>query len=235
MNKTAGFIRKKMGRAIGDYRMIESGDRILLAVSGGKDSLCLTHMLRERQKYSPVKYELFPVHFDTNARNCRVIKKYFKEHDIEIRIIKPPKERVLKNRKKNPCFNCSWERRKFLFRAAEELKCGKIALAHHLDDIIQTTLMNICMMGQISTMVPKLNIFSGRTQIIRPLAYVPEKAIVDYARLRGFPVMPVKCRHSARSNRAFMANIIDQVEERSKDVRKNIFYSLKRIKKDYLL
>ena len=235
MKKTENFIRKKIGNAIGDYDMIHGGDRILLAVSGGKDSLCLLHMLKERQSYSPVKYEIFPVHFSTREKNREVIEKYLKEHGFSCTIINPPKERVLKNEKKNPCFNCSWERRKFLFRTAEKLNCNKIALAHHLDDIIQTTLMNICMMGQVSTMPAKLSIFEGRTQLIRPLAYVPESAISEYAKLKNFPELPVRCRYSGHTNRAFMAGIIDRIEKRSKDVRKNIFYSLRRIKTEYLI
>lgn len=230
----AQYIRRQMGKALSDYNMIKKGDKILIAVSGGKDSLCLLEMLKERQKFSPVKYEIFPVHFNEQQTNAQILEKYFKENNYTYRIIKQT-EKPRKSQRKSPCFNCSWERRKGLFKIADDLKCNKIALAHHMDDIIQTTLLNLFFNGEISTMSPKQRLFNGKCHIIRPLAYVLENSIEVYAKVKKFPKMPIKCPHGRDSARRFLSEEIKKIEKRSPEVRKNIFRALKRIKSDYLL
>ena len=234
VRKNTQYIRKQMGRAITDYSMINEHDRILIAVSGGKDSLCLLEMLRQRLNFSPVKYEIFPVHFNEQKANTEVLEKYFKKNNYSYRIVEQT-EKPRKKQRKSPCFNCSWERRKRLFQIAAELKCNKIALAHHMDDIIQTTLLNLFFMGQISTMGPYQELFGGKCHIIRPLAYVSEKALVVYSKARGFPKMKVQCPYGKDSARKFVSDEIKRIEKRSPEVRKNIFRALKRVKRDYLL
>lgn len=234
VRKNTQYIRKQMGRAITDYSMINERDRILIAVSGGKDSLCLLEMLKARQGFSPVKYEIFPVHFNEEEKNASMLEKYFKKNKYPYLIVKQI-EKPRKKQRKSTCFNCSWERRKRLFQIAAELKCNKIAFAHHMDDIIQTTLMNLFFMGEISTMGPYQELFDGNCHIIRPLAYVPEKAISAYSKARGFPKMPAKCPYGKDSARKFIADEIKRIEKRSPEVRKNIFRALKRIRSDYLL
>ncbi|MFH1093210.1 MAG: ATP-binding protein [Candidatus Omnitrophota bacterium] len=232
--KNTQYIRKQMSRVIKDYSMINEGDRILIAVSGGKDSLCLLEMLRARQSFSPVKYEISPVHFNEETINAHILEKYLKSNNYSYRIVGQI-EKPRKKPRKSPCFNCSWERRKRLFQIAEELKCNKIALAHHMDDIIQTTLLNLFFMGEISTMRPYQELFGGKCHIIRPLAYVPEKALAAYSKARKFPKMKVQCPHGKDSARKFISDEIKRIEKRSPEVRKNVFRSLKRIRSDYLL
>ncbi|MFH2137166.1 MAG: ATP-binding protein [Candidatus Omnitrophota bacterium] len=224
MKKAENLIRKFMGQAIGDYNMIEPQDRILVGVSGGKDSLCLLNMLRQRQRFSPVKYEIFPVHFNENDENTKVIEQYFKDYGFEYVIL--PKKWVKKTKRgKKPCFNCSWERRTNLFKIARKLNCRKIALAHHKDDMIQTTLLNMFYAGDISTMVPSQEFFQGNIYIIRPLAYVEERFLEQYAKENNLPNLPFKCPHGEKSSRRLMKELIDQVAKDCPDVRTNIFRS----------
>jgi len=234
LEKDEKYIRKQMARAISDYKMIKPKDRVLIAVSGGKDSLCLLDLLRKRQKFSPVKFKIAAVHFNSDNRNAKVLEIYFKKNGFNYKIVKQ-KDPVRFKKNKSPCFKCSWERRKRLFQVADDLGCNRIALAHHMDDIIQTTLMNMCMMGQISTMSPNQKLFNGKCHIIRPLAYVPEAVLIRYSRHNKFPKLPSKCPHSDDSTRKAVAKIITKLEKISPEVRKNIFNSLKRIKKEYLL
>ncbi len=234
VKKNTQYIRRQMGRAIADYSMLNEQDRVLIAVSGGKDSLCLLEMLRQRQSFSPVKYEIFPVHFNVERTNAQILEKFFKKNNYSYRIVKKI-EKTRKKQRKSPCFNCSWERRKRLFQIASELKCNKIALAHHMDDIIQTTLLNLFFMGQISTMGPSQELFGGECYIIRPLAYVREKSLEVYAKARKFPKMKVQCPYGKDSARKFVSDEIKRIEKKCPEVRKNIFRALKRIKRDYLL
>ncbi|MCX5711966.1 MAG: tRNA 2-thiocytidine(32) synthetase TtcA, partial [Candidatus Omnitrophica bacterium] len=133
------------------------------------------------------------------------------------------------------CFWCSWNRRRELFLAADKFGCTKVALGHHMDDIIETTLMNLFFQGEFSTMVPKQELFKGKIVIIRPLAYVEEDMIAKFVKAEHMKVFGCKCPHSNLSQREMMSRIIKQVKKTCPDVKKNIFRSLRRIKKDYLL
>lgn len=231
--KTSTFISKKIGRAIGDYNMIDEGDRILVGVSGGKDSLCMLKKLQEHKSRTHIKYDLVPVHFNENQRNSSALEKYFKANDIDYTIVK--KVGIKKTiRNKKPCFNCSWERKVNLFQTASKFKCAKIALAHHKDDIVQTMLLNLFFAGDISTMVPNQKLFKGGISIIRPLAYIEEKMIVEYAEAEKFPKLPYKCPHGDNSTRKLMVDIIARVEKKNKSVRTNMFRAMKRVRAEYL-
>lgn len=232
----AYFLSKKIGKAITDYNMIDEGDRIMVAVSGGKDSLSLLRILEHRRSFVPVRYEVIAAHIDMgyNCLQTAALKKYFKKNGYEYYI---KKTGVLKGKKISDinCFWCSWNRRKALFELADKLGCRKIALGHHKDDIIETILLNLFFNGEISTMRPKQELFKGKIAIIRPLAYAEEKEVARFSRENHFPHARCSCPNSDRTKRAAMERIIKGLEKSCPNIKTNIFKSVQRIKKDYLL
>jgi len=234
--RTGRFISSKIGQAIGDYNLISEGDRILVAVSGGKDSLTLLELLKARQRWSPVKYDIIAVHIKTDftCASCvhtETLEKLFKEMKIEY-IFK--KINILKGKKKTNCFWCSWNRRKALFRIAEETGSNKVALGHHKDDIIETTLLNLFFNGEFSTMNPYQELFKGKIAIIRPLCYVEESQTKKFAKESDFPSQLCKCPYSEDSNRKYIKGIIKDIGKKSPSVKTNLLRSMGRIKHDYL-
>jgi len=233
---TEFYISKRIGKAITDYDMLADGDKIAVAVSGGKDSLTLLKILNDRKKFVPIKYELLAVHIDLGypCQHPKILGEYFKSQKINYHIEKVD---ILKGktRKDISCFWCSWNRRKALFETANRFGCTKVALGHHKDDIIETILMNLFFHGEISAMSPKQELFKGKIVIIRPLAYVDEDMIVRFAKLARFPHQKCACPNSLTSNRTRITNIIRDLKKVCPDVKTNIFRSVKRIKQDYLL
>ncbi|MCM8797769.1 MAG: tRNA 2-thiocytidine(32) synthetase TtcA [Candidatus Omnitrophica bacterium] len=231
------YISKRVGKAIMDYDMISDGDKILVAVSGGKDSLTLLRVLYDRRKFVPIKYNLLAVHIDMGypCHHPKILSEYFKRHGIEYRIEKVNILKPGQTRKDISCFWCSWNRRRALFETAERFGCTKVALGHHKDDIIETTLMNLFFHGEISSMAPKQELFNGKIVIIRPLAYVEERLIVKFAKVADFPHHKCSCPNSVTSNRTKVSRIIEELEKVNPDIRTNIFRATKRIKKEYLL
>ena len=188
------LINRQIGRAIGRYDMISNGDRILVGISGGKDSLTLMWHLSERVQRIPVDYEVLAAYIDPGFEGgfgeeltayCRQMGYRFQweRTDHGIRAHGP------KNRE-NPCFLCSWNRRKRIFEIADQLGCNKIALGHHKDDIIETLFLNIFYAGEISTMKPVQSMFEGQLTVIRPLVFVEEDWIRQFARQQCFPRVP---------------------------------------------
>lgn len=227
---------KKVGKAVSDYKMIEGSDRICVAVSGGKDSLSLLKILDERKRYVPIRYDLLAVHVNTDYSyiNVEILEEYFKENNYNYHIekIEIPREESQEN---ISCFWCSWNRRKLIFETAERFRCNKVALGHHFDDIIETILLNLFFQGEISAMSPKQELFGGKITIIRPLCYVEERLLEKFAEESKFPLSPNICPNAANSKRTFIKNIIKDLARIDSKVKKNIFRSIKRIKKDYLL
>lgn len=232
-------IRSLMGKAIHHYGLIQDGDRILVGVSGGKDSLLLLHLLHERSKRVPIHYELFPVYIDLgfDSRRAEILKYFFDlkglPHHIEFtdigRRANSPENR------ENPCFLCAWERRKHLFHLAHRFKCNKIALGHHKDDIIETLLLNIFYSAEISTMVPSQSLFKGKITLIRPLALIEEKKIERYAREMKLPFGKSGCPSSGKTKRKVVKNLIESLSKKDHRVKGNIFRALSNIKLDYTL
>jgi tRNA 2-thiocytidine biosynthesis protein TtcA len=230
------FISKRVGKAIMDYKMLSDGDKIAVAVSGGKDSLTMLRVLNDRRAFVPIKYDLLAVHVDLGypCQHPKILAKYFESLGIEYHIEKVD---ILKgkSRKDISCFWCSWNRRKALFETADRFGCSKVALGHHKDDIIETILMNMFFHGEISAMCPKQELFKGKITIIRPLAYVDEDMIVRFAKEAGFPHHKCVCPNAATSNRTKVGEIISDLKKICPDVKTNIFRSVKRIKGEYLL
>jgi tRNA 2-thiocytidine biosynthesis protein TtcA len=233
---TEYYISKGMGKAIQDYEMITPGDKILVAVSGGKDSLTMLRVLNDRKAFVPIKYDLLAVHVDMGypCQHPKILAEYFKKMGIDYHIEKID---ILKGRSRKDisCFWCSWNRRKALFETAVRLGCTKVALGHHMDDIVETVLLNLFFRGEISTMCPKQELFKGKITIIRPLAYVEEDLIRKFAKELDFPHHKCACPNSVTSKRTKIENIIKDLEKISPDIKKNIFRSVKRVKHEYLL
>jgi tRNA 2-thiocytidine biosynthesis protein TtcA len=230
------YISKRVGKAILDYQMLADGDRIAVAVSGGKDSLTLLKVLDDRKSFVPIKYEILAVHIDLGYPRsyAKVLSRYFKKIDVNYHIEKVDILKKTKNRKIS-CFWCSWNRRKALFETANRFGCNKVALGHHKDDIVETILLNLFFQGEISAMSPKQELFNGKIIIIRPLAYVEEDMIRRFAKVAGFPHQSYVCPNSLTSNRTKITEIIRDIKKVCPDVKTNIFRSIKRIKAQYLL
>jgi len=237
--RTGHFISSRIGKAIGDYNLIEKNDKILVAVSGGKDSLTLLKLLKERQKWSPVKYELFAAHIQTDfacsaCLHKDVLKNLFKEMGVKATF---KKIKVLDKNKKTNCFWCSWNRRKELFKIASKLGCQKIAFGHHKDDIVETTLMNLLFNGEFSSINPKQEMFKGKIIILRPLCYVEEDIIKKFAKENKFPSQLCKCPFSRDSKRNYIKQFMQDIKKKYPNIhniKTNILNSTSRIKKDYL-
>ena len=232
-------VRSLMGKAIHRYGLIQDGDRVLVGVSGGKDSLSLLHLLHERSKRVPIDYELLPVYIDLgfDPSRAEILKNFFKTKglpyhieftDIGIKANSP-------ENRENPCFLCYWERRKCLLQLSQRYQCNKIALGHHKDDIIETLLLNIFYSAEISTMLPLQALFKGKITLIRPLALLEEKKIERFAREMGLPFGPGGCPSSGKTKRKVVKDLIERVSEKDHRVKGNIFRALSNIKLDYTL
>ena len=230
------FISKKVGKAIWDYRLIRDGDRILVAVSGGKDSLSLITILKHRLRFVPIDYEVIACLVDMGFEWVKkdMLVDYFERESISY-VIAQPDDSWRKDGEEFSCFWCSWSRRKALFRTAKELGCTKLAFGHHMDDITETVLLNLLFNGEIGTMKPYQEMFGGQLVLIRPLAYVEEKELARLARRLDLPVLKSACPYASSSKRRLVKGIISEVSKHNKNVKKNIFRSLQRIREGYLL
>jgi len=232
-------VRRLVGRAIWEYRLIEEGDRVLVGLSGGKDSLVLLKVLAERLKVVPMDYELKAVTVDlgfggldlerlrefVDGLGCEWV---LKTTEIGPRAHRPDNPEV-------PCFLCSRMRRKVLFQTAAELGCNKLALGHTKDDLIVTFFMNVLYSGEISTMVPRQELFGGRVTIIRPLALVDEEKVEVFARQHRLPVMDEGCPTRGRTKRAEVKALLERLYKMDRRVKGNIFHALGNVKREYLL
>jgi tRNA 2-thiocytidine biosynthesis protein TtcA len=232
-------IRSLMGKAIHRYGLIQDGDRILVGVSGGKDSLSLLQLLHERSRRVPIDYELLPVYIDLGFDSSRaeILKSFFKTKGLPYHIEFTDigiRANGRENRE-NPCFLCSWERRKCLFHLAHRYKCNKIALGHHKDDIIETLLLNIFYSAEISTMLPLQTLFKGKIILIRPFALLEEKKIERFAREMGLPFGSGGCPSAGKTKRKVVKDLIERVTEKDPRVKGNIFRALSNVKLDYIL
>jgi tRNA 2-thiocytidine biosynthesis protein TtcA len=236
-NKLKYFISKKVGQAISDYGMLQDKDKIIVAVSGGKDSLTLLKMLKYRQTFVPIRFDIMAVHIDLGypCMHPKLLGNFLEKQGINYHIEKVDILRG-KTRADITCFWCAWNRRKALFQVADKMGYNKVALGHHFDDIVETVLLNLFYQGQISAMKPLQELFDGKITIIRPLAYVEEKEIIKFTRLSGdFPHEKCSCPNSVDSKRTMIEKVIKEVSRGCPHVKKNIFKSVKRIKQDYLL
>lgn len=231
-------VSRRSGKAIGDYKMIEPGDKIAVAVSGGKDSISLLHVLRHRQAMSPVKFIFAAVHIDFEFAdfNPKKLVEYFEREGFPYLV---EKVESLKGEKweEIDCFWWSRNRRKALFELAAKEGFTKIAFGHHMDDIVETILLNQFYRGEIGAMKPKQTLFDGQVVIIRPLAYEREETMrllaekLDIQSIGG----QSKCANDETSHRMLIKKMLREFESNNPYIIKNIFRSLQNIREEYLL
>jgi tRNA 2-thiocytidine biosynthesis protein TtcA len=233
-------LKKWLEKAVLDYKMIEEGDRLLIGVSGGADSLALLDLLDSPMLFIP-KFSFIAVNidmgFDPEYKSYNALEKYFQKHKYHYVMEKTDIGNLAHSdfNKKNPCFLCSRLRRKRIFEIADAEGCNKIAFAHHRDDVIETLLINIFYGREISTMMPNQKIFGGKLHIIRPLCYLEEGLVKKYSRERGFPIVKNYCPTSKISKRVYIKKLLNKLEKDNKEIRDNIYKAMSHVKPDYLL
>jgi len=223
---------KRVSKALPHYSMIEDGDRIVVAVSGGKDSLTLLRLLRLGRESGAAKYDLVAVHVESDFRcsGCahrETLERVFEDEGVEFGFEHITVTVGADGKQRAPtCFWCSWNRRKALFLAAERHGCNKVAFGHHADDVAETALLNLFYHGRLETMEPKVVFFDGKITVIRPLVYVPEREISRFAKAGGFPSQLCRCPNSLTSERARMKEILKTVEEECPRVKINLYKAI---------
>jgi tRNA(Ile)-lysidine synthase TilS/MesJ len=230
-------IRSKFLKTVNEYDLIAPSDRILVAVSGGRDSLSLLEMMAWRKTILASPQSLFAAHIKSvdipEATDIHYLHELCETLRVPF-IEKPVKTGVDPVSAKGACYTCSRKRRKELFILAEEVKCNKIALGHHRDDIIETLLMNMIHHGTISAMPVQLEMFRGKFTIIRPLASLTATELTRYASLKGFPVQAERCPYENLSQREEVRKIILEMSKLNKKVKQNLFRSINHIEAGFL-
>ncbi|TKG91117.1 tRNA 2-thiocytidine(32) synthetase TtcA [Puteibacter caeruleilacunae] len=233
-------VYRKVGKAMLDYQLIEPNDRIMIGLSGGKDSLALVDLLANRQKKIPFKFHIVAAHIAIPEIGYKVdtqfLRQFCAQRDVEFIEHSTQLSEENKSKKdKNICFVCSWNRRKALFQLAKETGCSNLALGHHMDDAIHTLLMNLVFQGSISSMPAKLSMFEGSMKIIRPMLTLTEEEVMSYMRIMKFEHCTVKnCPHEKDSNRDDMKQVIELMEKLNPNVRQSIFGAMTNLQTDYL-
>lgn len=224
-------IYRMFQKGLSDYQLINDGDKILVGVSGGKDSLCLLEMLARRMKIQRPAFIVEAVHVRMSnikyETDTAYLEQFCKNLDITLHV-KTTGFEVRPENKKTPCFLCSWNRRKMVFETAQELGCNKIALGHHQDDILHTTLMNEFYQGSFSTMPVLLEMRKMPLTIIRPLCMVREDDIRAFARYRDYKKQVKICPYENVTHRTTMASLFAELEKDNPEIRFSMWNALEK-------
>ena len=229
---------RKAGRGIHRFDMIRKGDHVLIGVSGGKDSLALCAALVERKRWVQVNYALSAAFIDWRQypaapEALEALRVFLDGLGIPLRII-PAHIHPPGYRKAFSCYICSRNRKRILFDEAKRLGAAKVALGHHLDDVVETTMLNLFFRGEFSTMMPVQSFFGGQLSIIRPLCEVEERDVERLARRYPLPVMAGSCPRKHLNQRILMKEILRSLSRESRQVRQNIYRAAWNINADYL-
>lgn len=231
----------QLGQASAEFGLIEPNDRVMVAVSGGKDSLGLLYLLREVQKKAPFDFSIVAVNLDQKQPGFPedVLPRYFEQEGYDYRIIEEDTYSIVKEKVpegKTYCSLCSRLRRGILYNVAEELGATKLALGHHRDDAIVTLLLNLFYSGQTKAMPAKLRSDDGRNTVIRPLIYCAEEDMAELARLKQFPIIPCNlCGSQENLKRQEVKELIATLEQKNPKLRGNMLAALKNVRLSHLL
>lgn len=240
LRKLGAHLRGLAGKAIEDFRMIEPGDRVMVCLSGGKDSYTLLDLLLSLQRSAPVDFELIAVNLDQKQPGfpAHVLPQYLESLGVRWHVIEQDTYSVVKRvipEGRTMCGLCSRLRRGALYRYAAEHGITKIALGHHRDDIVETLFLNLFHGGRLKAMAPKLRSEDGRNVIIRPLAYIAERDIARYARGRNFPLIPCTlCGSQPNLQRAAIKRMLTQWESEHPGRTESIFSALRHVVPEHL-
>ena len=230
-------IERRFNKGVVQYGLIEEGDKILIGLSGGKDSLALVELLGKRARIYKPRFSVIAVHVVmTNIpyqSDLEYLKNYAEGLGVPFVYFETSFD-LSTDTRKSPCFLCSWNRRKALFTVAKEHGCTKIALGHHMDDILETLLMNITFQGAFGTMPPRLVMRKFDMTIIRPMCLVHESDLSDMARVRGYRRQIKNCPYESRSNRSDMKEVLKSLEKLNPEARYSLWGSMTNIQEDLL-
>ena len=235
--KTIRRIERRFNKGVVQYGLIEEGDKILIGLSGGKDSLALVELLGKRARIYKPRFSVIAVHVVmTNIpyqSDLEYLKNYAEGLGVPFVYFETSFD-LSTDTRKSPCFLCSWNRRKALFTVAKEHGCTKIALGHHMDDILETLLMNITFQGAFGTMPPRLVMRKFDMTIIRPMCLVHESDLSDMARVRGYRRQIKNCPYESQSNRSDMKEVLKSLEKLNPEARYSLWGSMTNIQEDLL-
>ena len=213
------------------YHLIDDGDRILVALSGGKDSLCLLDLLAQRQRIFMPRFSIEAIHIRMEniayETDTHYLEDFCRQRNVNLHVVNTSFD-ASTDKRKSPCFLCSWNRRKQMFNLAQEIGCNKIALGHHMDDLIHTALMNECFQGRFDTMPVFLQMKKMPLAIIRPLCLCHESDIKAYAEQEGYQKQRKLCPYEKDSYRTDIQQIFHQMESLNPEARYSIWNALER-------
>jgi len=223
-------IMSRFQKAMYDYSLIDDGDKILVGLSGGKDSLCLVDLLARRMRIFKPRFTLIALHIRMGnieyESDASYLKDFCESRGVGFHVVATMFD-ASADKRKSPCFLCSWNRRKQLFTAAQALGCNKIALGHHQDDIIHTTMMNLFFQGTFSTMPVRLRMRKMPLTIIRPLCLEHEADLRLYAERNGYRKQAKLCPYETDSRRTDMARMFGQIERMAAEARYSVWNALR--------
>ncbi|QWD70294.1 tRNA 2-thiocytidine(32) synthetase TtcA [Polynucleobacter sp. UB-Siik-W21] len=240
-NKLEKKLCRLVGQAIGDFGMIEDGDKVMVCISGGKDSYAMLDVLMKLRERAPIHFEIVAVNLDQKQPNfpAETLPNYLKSLGIPFHIEEQDTYSIVKRvipEGKTTCGLCSRLRRGILYRVADELGATKIALGHHRDDILETLMLNMFYAGKLKGMPPKLRSDDGKHIVIRPLAYVPEKLLERYAGDMNFPIIPCDlCGSQPNLQRQVMKEMLRDWEKKYPGRVENLFRSMHHIVPSHLM
>lgn len=239
-------VNRRIGRALHDYAMLADGDRVLIAVSGGVDSLVLAWLLNDWRRKAPIRYDLQAVHVDMEpdgnapGEGAGRVAAHLLDFGVDLHVLPAlwrPDLHELQSAASGHdlCFQCARSRRTQLFAYARQCGCNKIALGHHRDDIIETFLLNLTCAGNISTMLPRQDLFSGRLALIRPLAYVDKGEVERIGRDLGLEPVRSACPLAEKTRRRDIQQLAAHIYQHIPGAKEHIFAALGNVRQQYLL